>query len=38
MEELIVTETTWAIFAGVGSNQSIKELEKRIITKWLSTS
>jgi AraC family transcriptional regulator len=38
MEELIVPETTWAIFAGEGSNQSIQELEKRIVTEWFPTS
>ncbi|MFA9466454.1 MAG: GyrI-like domain-containing protein [Velocimicrobium sp.] len=38
MEELVVPETTWVIFPGEGNNQSIQELEKRIITEWLPTS
>lgn len=38
MQELIVPKTTWAIFHGEGSNQSIQELEKRIITQWFPTS
>ena len=38
LEELIVAEATWAIFSGEGKNQSIQELEKRIITEWLPTS
>lgn len=38
MDELIVPESTWAIFTGEGSNQSIQELEKRIVTEWLPTS
>ena len=37
-EEYIVPQTTWAIFSGTGTNQSIQELEKRIITEWLPTS
>ena len=37
-EEYIVPGFTWAIFPGEGSNQSIQELEKRIITEWLPTS
>lgn len=38
LEEYIVPSSTWAIFSGEGSNQSIQELEKRIVTEWLSTS
>ncbi|MDF2943450.1 MAG: transcriptional regulator, AraC family [Herbinix sp.] len=38
LEELIVPKATWAIFAGEGINQSIQELEKRIVTEWLPTS
>ncbi len=37
-EEYIVPASTWAIFAGTGTNQSIQELEQRIITEWLPTS
>ena len=29
---------TWAIFPGEGTNQSIQELERRIVTEWLPTS
>jgi AraC family transcriptional regulator len=38
LEELIIPETTWAIFVGEGTNQSMQELEKRIITEWLPSS
>ncbi|WP_285948319.1 AraC family transcriptional regulator [Dubosiella newyorkensis] len=37
-EEYIVPASTWAIFSGTGTNQSIQELEQRIITEWLPTS
>ena len=37
-DEFIVPAATWAIFAGTGSNQSIQDLERRIITEWLPTS
>lgn len=37
-EEYIVPASTWAIFSGEGTNQSIQELEQRIITEWLPTS
>jgi AraC family transcriptional regulator len=38
LEEYIVPSSTWAIFSGEGSNQSIQDLEKRIVTEWLPTS
>ncbi|NLO10520.1 MAG: AraC family transcriptional regulator [Clostridiales bacterium] len=38
MEEYVVPASTWAIFSGEGSSQSIQELEKRIVTEWLPTS
>ncbi len=38
LEEYMVPESTWAIFEGQGTNKSIQELEKRIITEWLPTS
>lgn len=38
LEELIIPSATWAIFTGEGSNLSIQELEKRIVTEWLPTS
>ena len=37
-EEYTVPASTWAIFPGTGTNQSIQELEQRIITEWLPTS
>lgn len=37
-EEYTVPAATWAIFSGTGTNQSIQELEKRIVTEWLPTS
>lgn len=37
-EEYIVPASTWAIFSGTGTGQSIQLLEKRIITEWLPTS
>lgn len=37
-EEYIVPASVWAVFAGEGTNQSIQELERRIITEWLPTS
>lgn len=37
-EEYIVPASTWAIFSGAGSNQSIQELERRIIAEWLPGS
>ncbi len=37
-EEYTVPASVWAIFSGTGTNQSIQELEQRIITEWLPTS
>lgn len=37
-EEYTVPEATWAIFSGKGTNQSIQELERRIVMEWLPTS
>lgn len=37
-EEYLVSAATWAIFPGEGTNQSIQELERRIVTEWLPTS
>lgn len=36
--EYTVPAATWAIFPGEGTNQSIQELEQRIVTEWLPTS
>ena len=30
--------STWAIFPGTGTNQSVQELERRIFTEWFPTS
>ena len=38
LEEYTVPAATWAIFSGTGTNQSIQELERRIVTEWLATS
>ncbi len=38
LEEYTVPAAIWAIFSGSGTNQSIQELEKRIVTEWLPTS
>ncbi len=37
-EEYTVPKATWAIFSGEGTNESIQELEQRIVTEWLPTS
>ncbi len=37
-EEYTVPASTWAIFSGRGTNRSLQELERRIITEWLPTS
>ncbi len=37
-EEYTVPASTWAIFSGTGTNQSIQQLEQRIITEWLPAS
>ncbi len=37
-EAYTVPAATWAIFSGSGTNQSIQELERQIVTQWLPTS
>ena len=37
-EEYVVPAATWAVFPGAGTNQSVQELECRIVTEWLPTS
>lgn len=37
-EEYTVPAGTWAVFPGQGTNQSVQELEQRIVTEWLPTS
>lgn len=38
LEEYTVPVATWAVFPGEGTNRSIQELERRIITQWLPGS
>lgn len=38
LEEYIVPAATWAIFSGEGTNRSVQELERRIVTEWLPSS
>ncbi len=38
LEYYTVPAATWAIFSGEGTNQSIQDLERRIVTEWLPTS
>lgn len=38
LEEYIVPASAWAVFSGTGTNQSIQELERQIITEWLPSS
>lgn len=38
LEEYVVPASVWAIFKGAGTNQSIQELERRIVTEWVPTS
>ena len=38
LTEYQVPASTWAIFSGSGTSQSIQDLERRIVTEWLPTS
>lgn len=38
LEEYEIPASIWAVFPGSGTNLSIQELEKRIVTEWLPTS
>ncbi|MBS5062990.1 MAG: AraC family transcriptional regulator [Hungatella hathewayi] len=38
LEEYRIPASTWAVFSGSGTNLSIQELERRIVTEWLPTS
>lgn len=38
LDEYVVPAATWAIFPGEGTNASVQELERRIVTEWLPTS
>ena len=37
-DEYTVPASTWAVFPGSGTNQSVQELEQRIVTEWLPAS
>ena len=37
-EEYTIPASTWAIFSGTGTGQSVQELEQRIVTEWLPAS
>ena len=37
-EEYTVPAATWAVFPGHGSNISLQDLERRVVTEWLPTS
>ena len=37
-EEYTVPASVWAVFPGQGTNQSVQELERRIITEWFPAS
>ena len=38
LEEYTVPAATWAVFPGEGTNRSVQELERRIVTEWLPSS
>ena len=38
LETYTVPAATWAVFPGAGTNQSIQDLERRILTEWLPSS
>ncbi len=37
-EEYTVPAGTWAVFPGEGTNRSLQELERRIVTEWFPAS
>lgn len=37
-EEYLINKAMWAIFSGHGTNKSLQELQRRVITEWLPTS
>ena len=37
-EKLIIPASKWAIFSGKGTNVSLQDLERRVITEWLPFS
>ena len=34
-ENYVIPPATWAIFSGRGTNISLQNLERRVITEWL---
>jgi AraC family transcriptional regulator len=38
MDEFTVPACSWAVFPGHGTNQSLVELQQRIVQEWLPTS
>ena len=38
LEEFTVPAATWAVFPGSGTNQSIQELDRRVLPAWLPSS
>ena len=37
-EEYTIPAATWAVFPGQGTNLSLQDLERRVVTEWLPTS
>mgnify|MGYP001157707397 FL=1 len=37
-EEYTIDKAMWAVFSGQGSNKTLQDLERRVITEWLPTS
>lgn len=37
-EEYVIPASAWAVFPGSGTNQSVQELERRIVMEWLPDS
>ena len=37
-EEYQIPAAVWAIFPGTGTNRSMQELERRVVTQWFPTS
>jgi len=38
LEEYTIPAATWAVFPGLGTNQSIQQLEQRMLTEQLPAS
>lgn len=37
-EETVIPASKWAVFSGHGTNLSLQELERRVVTQWLPSS